>query len=105
VLGLPGTPEVLEIDTSYFVGNAPAAIRVHGLRTGQQAESWIEILPETAVQPDTPHRWLLSLQEEIAALRIDAIPDGGIARVRLWGSISPDTRERARLRWAQTPPG
>ena len=45
-----------EIDTSYFIGNSPAAASLKGLDSHGE---WVELLPRTDLLPDTRHRFLV----------------------------------------------
>jgi allantoicase len=67
--------------------------------------SWREVLPLTRVQPDTRHHFLV---DAVAThVRLDVIPDGGLARLKVYGEIVPDALARLRQRWqsALPPPG
>jgi allantoicase len=95
-------PSVLHdavIDVSRFVGNAPlsAALR--------DADSGAELLPRTALLPDTEHRLRLRPAAPITRVRLDIYPDGGISRLRLHGSVSTEARDAIIQRWqALLPP-
>lgn len=97
----PGIIRVAELDTSYFVGNAPgwASLRGHDARTGQSSGGGIELLPRQRLQPDTRHRFRLAGRTEVTRVRMDVYPDGGMARVRLRGELSPSGWENLTLRW------
>jgi allantoicase len=84
-LAAEGVPRMIELDTSYFLGNAPGAARVSG-RSGDGA--WAELVPRTDLQPDTRHRFVVDGAGPVTAVRVDAFPDGGMARVRVWGSLT-----------------
>ena len=56
-LAAAGRVRYLEIDTSYFIGNAPGWVRVSAAQDGPGR---IELLPRTRVQPDTPHRFTVA---------------------------------------------
>jgi allantoicase len=88
----PGVASLLELDTSCFVGNAPGWARVTGA-------GGVELLPRTRLQPDTRHRFLVRGAPEVASLRVDIYPDGGMARVRAWGRLSAAGREALTVRW------
>ncbi|MEN8655982.1 allantoicase [Streptomyces sp. 21So2-11] len=83
----------IEIDTAYLKGNSAgwAAISV---RDGEPAsgsagsDGWTEILPRTRLQPDTNHRFVLDSASTASEVRIDIFPDGGISRLRLFGSLT-----------------
>ncbi|MBP6837535.1 MAG: allantoicase [Kofleriaceae bacterium] len=88
-----GTVERLEIDTSHFKGNAPGRCVVEGVyRPGTPADKltgWRELL-STPLQPHTRHLFDdLRRIGEISHLRLSVFPDGGVARLRVWGTPSP----------------
>jgi allantoicase len=92
-----GVLNAVELDTSYFVGNAPGVARLSG-RDG--AGDWFELLPATDLLPDTRHRFLIADDRPITDARLDIHPDGGMARVRLFGSLTSDGLEQIRQAWA-----
>ena len=109
-LAAAGRLRQVEVDTSYFVGNAPGWVRLLAGSggSGEQAlpgdpdlpaDSWWEVLPETRVQPDTRHRFLLHGQAAATHVRLDVIPDGGLARLRVLGEIVPEALADLRQRW------
>ncbi|MGC5411642.1 allantoicase, partial [Streptomyces sp. DT225] len=67
-------------------GNAAGWIALHG-RDGESGE-WFEIIPRTRLQPDTLHRFPLPAEAVVTHVRLDAFPDGGVARMRLHGSLT-----------------
>jgi allantoicase len=99
----PGVVRIAELDTSYFVGNAPgwASLRGCDARVANidEPDAWFEILPRERLQPDTRHRFRLSSTREATHVRLDVYPDGGMARVRLWGDLSASGREDLVVRW------
>ena len=108
-LGMPGLLRQLIVDTAHFKYNASAEIEVVGshLEPAPPASSpkWHQLLARTRLQPDTSHVFALPPQPEpIAAVRVDAHPDGGLSRVRMIGSIDAQTRRRAGLAWFNSLP-
>ena len=96
-----GVVEQAELDTSYFLHNAPGAARL----TGRTADgSWVELLPRTELRPDTRHRLALAPGPAVTEVRLDAYPDGGLARLRLWGTLTPAGRSRLARTWFDTLP-
>lgn len=81
----------IEIDTAYLKGNSAGWASV-SMRDGGGGEGgdWREILPRTRLQPDTVHRFVLGTAAVGTHARIDIHPDGGISRLRLHGSPTPD---------------
>ena len=92
-----------ELDTSYFVGNAPgwASLRAVDARAADPDDPavWTELLGRTRLLPDTRHRFRLPGQAEATHVRLDVFPDGGMARVRLHGELAPAARAELALRF------
>ncbi len=87
LLACAGSVEVVELDTSHFVGNAPGWATLGG-DAG-------DLLPRTALQPDTRHRFAVPGGPVTGQVRLDIYPDGGMARLRVTGR--PTARARAAL--------
>ncbi len=63
------------------------------------AAHWIELLPRVQVQPDTRHRFLVAPTEPVTHVRLEVFPDGGLARLRVLGEITPDAAASLRARY------
>lgn len=98
-LAAAGVVRWVEVDTSYFVGNAPGWAR---LQAGDESGTWREILPRTRVQPDTRHRFLVGGPHAATRVRLDVFPDGGLARLRVHGEIEPGALAALQRRWRDT---
>lgn len=83
-LGTSGRVRMLELDTTCFLHNAPGSARVRG-RSGDG--EWLELLPRTALRPDTRHRFPVAVESVVTKVRLDIFPDGGMSRLRAWGSL------------------
>lgn len=86
----------VEIDTGYLKGNAAGWASLSG-RDGETGE-WTELLPRTRLQPDTVHRFLLTEAPAVTHVRLDIYPDGGVARLRLHGSLTDEGTRRLAAR-------
>ena len=88
-LATPGTIQRVEVDTKHFKGNAPGACSLDATTSADvNAATWQELVPRTPLKPDTMHvfaRELASLKG-ITHVRLNIFPDGGVARLRLFGS-------------------
>lgn len=84
-LAAEGTITVAELDTSWFLHNAPGAATLRG-RSGDGA--WFDLLPRVPLRPDTRHRFVLADPRPADRVRLDIHPDGGMARLRLHGSLT-----------------
>jgi allantoicase len=81
------------IDTSRFVGNAPGAAMLSDAETGEQ------LLPRTALTPDTEHRFKIGSSAPVRQVRLDVYPDGGISRLRVLGELTAQARDELARRW------
>lgn len=95
-LATTGVVRLLELDLTHFVGNAPGRCRVLGRLPG---EPWAPILHERAMLPGVRHRLLADELRDVAELRLEVFPDGGMARLRAFGVPSPEGREELARRW------
>ena len=98
-----GVVRLAELDTSWFLGNAPgwASLRAVDARAADPADpaAWAELLGRTRLLPDTRHRFRLAGGAEATHVRLDVFPDGGMARVRLHGELAPAARTELALRF------
>jgi len=94
-LACEGVVTLAELDTSYFLGNAPGSASLTGI--GPDGE--VPVLPRTRLQPDTRHRFVLIGGAGVQRVRLDVFPDGGMARLRLWGRPAEDGRAALGRRW------
>src|SRR4051812_24829037 len=89
--GIGGSIRRLEVDTRHFKGNAPGACSVDAVRLddGQplDAAAWREVLPRTPLQPHARHMFEDELRPitDATHARLNIFPDGGIARLRIFG--------------------
>ena len=94
-LACEGVVTLAELDTSYFLGNAPGSASL----TGLTADGEVALLPRTRLLPDTRHRFVLAAAPGVQRVRLDVFPDGGMARLRLWGRPTAAGREQLGRRW------
>ncbi|GAB2796522.1 allantoicase [Streptomyces daliensis] len=92
-------PRAVEIDTANYKGNAAGWAALHGSVDG--GRTWSELLPRTRLEPDTTHRLALPEGSTATHVRLDVLPDGGIARLRLHGALTERGRAGLRERYAR----
>ena len=97
-LAAPGTIRLAEIDITNLKYNAPAEAALHGL-DARAGDTWHPLLPRTGLLPDTRHRFRLTATREVTHVRLDIHPDGGVARLRLLGDLTPDGERALAARW------
>jgi allantoicase len=98
-LGMPGTIQRIEVDTNHFKGNYPDTCSIEGCTAPDASTDelngpetrWSEILPMTKLQAHTRHFFdkELSTIENCTHIRLNIYPDGGVSRLRVWGTPSP----------------
>ena len=88
-LGRTGVIKGVDLDTSHFTGNYPAAASIEAchspdLNTSGAAE-WSEILPPTNLKGDSHHYLPITGDQAYTHVRLNIYPDGGLARLRVYG--------------------
>jgi allantoicase len=99
-LGIPGLVRGIVVDTSYFRGNYPEACSIEATAVDGTPDpaslvdkaSWAEILPRSPLKGDSRNEFALRHRERITHLRLNIFPDGGVARLRVYGQGCLDRR-------------
>jgi allantoicase len=91
-LGLRGVIQGLNIDTSFFTGNYPSHASIEA-RDGKGP--WIEILPKSELKGGSDNPFPIVAIKPFTHVRLNIFPDGGVARLRVFGAVVPD--------WTKTP--
>jgi allantoicase len=102
-LGLPGILRGVVVDTSFFTGNYPGRFSLEGCKIGgavphkdekkqllASTAKWTELLPETALKGDSQNHIAIEHAGCFTHVRFKIYPDGGVARLRLYGEVIPD---------------
>jgi allantoicase len=97
-LGAAGNISRVEVDTSYFKGNFPESCSLEVCAAPRDlidpvvlgALPWKEILTRTKLQADSRHVYEKELLDsgEITHARFHIYPDGGVARLRIFGTLA-----------------
>ncbi|KES21863.1 MULTISPECIES: allantoicase [Pseudomonas] len=99
-LGVPGSIKGVDIDTSFFTGNFPPSASLDGcfVAEGEPNDDtqWTEVLSSVELQGNSHHYHEISDERPYTHLRLNIYPDGGVARLRVYGIPFRD--------WAQQNP-
>jgi allantoicase len=97
-LGAPGSVTRVEVDTSFFKGNFPESCSLEVCAAPRDLVDpdalgglpWKEILTRTKLQADSRHVYEKELLDsgEITHARFHIYPDGGVARLRIFGNLA-----------------
>ena len=89
----------VEVDTNHFKGNFPESCSLEGavLEGAPPADflasrsiAWESLLPRTKLKADARHFFEardLALATPVTHVRLNIFPDGGVSRLRLFGTI------------------
>ena len=98
-LGAPGIVRGIVVDTAHFRGNYPQAVSVeataHSLAAAPEdlldpEVEWTELVPRTPVGGHAENAFAVHVERRFTHLRLRQHPDGGVARLRVYGEIVPD---------------
>ena len=96
-LAARGEPTMIEVDTSYFVGNAPGEVRISAadetVSDISEPSAWWDVVPRTPALVDTRHRYVIPERRTATHLRLDVYPDGGLTRLRCFGELPEEVRK------------
>ncbi|MBE3001670.1 allantoicase [Nocardiopsis sp. HNM0947] len=98
-LALPGLVRVVNVDTAHFRGNHPTEVSVEaasvpGTPTTEEllAAEWTELVPRTPVYGHAANGFEVTSTRRWTHLRLKQFPDGGVARLRVYGEPVSDPR-------------
>ncbi len=93
-LGIPGEIVRVEVDTAHFKGNFPDRCSIQAAWVPELSESalpaqsqfWQTLLPESTLSADSIHTFNTAALGPVSHIRFNLHPDGGVSRLRLWGT-------------------
>jgi allantoicase len=87
-LAAPGRVLGFDVDTSHFTGNYPPAVSIEGARIQGDPDAttkWTDILVQSPMGPSAHHYFECASPDIWSHVRIHIFPDGGVARLRVYG--------------------
>jgi allantoicase len=91
-LGVAGVVAGFEIDTSHFTGNYPPGAEIEVCRSDEAnpETGWVNLTGRLHLKGDDRIYVPVERAEPITHVRLHIHPDGGVARLRVWGRVDPD---------------
>jgi allantoicase len=100
-LGQRGHVLGVDIDTNHFLGNHPPFASVEGVLAPRgssaealQAANWQELLAQSPLRPGSQNLFVTRDASPVSHVRLNIYPDGGVARLRVYGRVIPDWSQR-----------
>jgi len=98
-LGSAGRIRGVTVDTAFFRGNFPSHCSIDACSADAKSDiaellgektKWTEILPKSALNGDSQNNFAIDSAERATHVRLKIFPDGGVARLRVYGDVLPD---------------
>lgn len=96
-LAVPGLIKVVDLDTRFFTGNyAPLASlqACNSAAAPSEITVWQEIMPPVPLRGDTSNLFAVDSDQAWTHVKLNIFPDGGIARLRVYGEAHCDWSQR-----------
>lgn len=98
-LGAPGVVYGVDIDTNHFLGNHPPYASLDGLCLDDpvkgtdnqllETAQWQEILPRVPLKQGSQNIFAVPDKRRWTHVRLNIYPDGGVARLKVYGQVQP----------------
>lgn len=100
-LARAGIVKGIDIDTSHFTGNFPPGMSIEGAHLSggaapDAATQWTPIVPSTSLQGNSHHYLDVHDTAAYTHVRLNLYPDGGVARLRVYGQPRIDWADASR---------
>src|SRR2546423_4218303 len=105
-LGVRGIIRKIDIDTNHFLGNHPPFASIDAVSVLKQFPTkpgaieklrWKSILKKSPLNPGSQNLFEINDEKTWTHVRLNIFPDGGVARLRVYGVVVPD--------WTKFKPG
>ncbi len=96
-LGMPGVIKGIVVDTAWFRGNYPDSCEIHGTQIDDpldlralETATWTPLVPRSHLEGNQRNVFAVTAPGRITHVRLVIYPDGGVARLRVHGVVTPD---------------
>lgn len=87
----------IDIDTNHFLGNQPPYASVDACFAGGAKDAadlsnlkWCNVLEKSPIRPGARNLFAIKDSNKWTHVRLNIFPDGGVARLRVYGDVAPD---------------
>ena len=103
-LGMRGRIRGFNVNTAFFTGNFPTQCSIEALDTtkpvsgalsAREGLPWVTILPKSGLRGDSDNFLAIDDDRPWTHLRLNIFPDGGVARLRVYGDVVVDWKRVA----------
>ena len=89
--GIPGKISKVDVDTSFFNGNQPTHVSLEACfsknKIPNKKTKWNKILNNKKTKANSHHFFKIKNKTIYSHIKLNIFPDGGVARLRVYGSI------------------
>ncbi len=98
-LGAPGVIAGIVVDTAHFRGNYPQQISIQAAAVAGspspeellgEGVKWVDLVPRVPVRGHAANGFPIDVDRRFTHVRLNQHPDGGVARLRVYGEVVPD---------------
>lgn len=97
-LATTGIIHGVDIDTNHFLGNHPPYASIEACKMERATTEdlladktvWTEILSKSKLDPGSQNFYVIDTKEKWTHLKLHIYPDGGVARLKVYGSVAKD---------------
>ena len=92
-LGIPGVIRGFDIDTNHFTGNYPPEASIDACVNDElvpENAEWQSLTGKVVLGGDSHHYVAVENETAFSHIRLNIHPDGGVARLRIYGEVRPD---------------
>ena len=96
-LGQPAIVRGVDIDTAHFDGNHPETASIDACNAAEPPDSdsaWWQLVPRMPLSGNCHHAVEILDERPCSLLRLSIFPDGGVARLRVFGEVVSDWASR-----------
>jgi allantoicase len=106
-LGIRGIVRGVNVDTSHFTGNYPSHCSIDAIDATRPPTAavqkaggapWTEVLPKSPLRGNGDNLFAVESDRPWTHVRLNIFPDGGVARLRVYGDAAVDWTAVARAR-------